>query len=99
MARNPDGSASCDGCGRVFSPDLPPAELSDHRDYCGTCKRNRENDYEVEAQGRHVMSSALRADPHLLDLTPPAEQVAEAAVEVSDEQPTRRRRLDPDRDN
>ncbi len=56
---------SCDGCGRVFSAELPPAELGDHRDYCGHCKLLRGNDYEVETQGRRVLASTV-ADPRTL---------------------------------
>lgn len=79
MARTPDG-AVCDGCGRVFDADLPPAELGDHRDYCGHCKLLRGNDYEVEAQGRRVMASEVRDPRTLLDanlVTPAVEREQE----------------------
>lgn len=77
MAKNPDGTLSCDGCGRVFDADTAPAEIGQYRDYCGHCRLNREGDYEVERQGRRVLASALKADPGLLDapttVTPPDE--------------------------
>lgn len=87
MTANPDGSRSCDGCGRQFDADTAPAELGEHRDYCGHCRLNREGDYEVERQGRRVLASALKADPALLEapttVSPPAESAA-------DDEPRRR---------
>lgn len=75
MTKNPDGTRSCDGCGRVFDADTSPAEIGQYRDYCGHCRLNREDDYEVDRQGRRVLASALKADPNLLDapttVTPP----------------------------
>lgn len=74
MAKTPDG-LQCDGCGRVFDANLPPAELGDHRDYCGHCKLLRGNDYEVETQGRRVMASSVSDPRTLLDAAMPASVV------------------------
>lgn len=100
MARTADGVV-CDGCGRVLTPDLPPAELGDHRDYCGHCKSNREGDYELERQGRRVMASALKADPRLLDadVSGTVQDVADTTVEVADDDRPASRRVDRDREN
>lgn len=62
----------CDGCGRAFDANTPPAELGAHRDYCGHCLLNRRGDFEVERHGRRVLASVLDADPAALDPPPPA---------------------------
>lgn len=74
------GVRACDGCGRQFDADLPPAELGEHRDYCGHCKLLRGNDYEVETQGRRVMASEVR-DPRTLLEAPMAPPVVEQEQE------------------